>query len=86
MAQIIDIDERRKPRPAAGGQSQPRRAAGAGSRRRYVEQLVAAGGRVWRSWIATWGSLWLAPLGLQVSPVELPVRRAAQGPRRARAR
>ena len=35
----------------------------------YVEQLVMPMAMFWRSWLASWGSLWLAPLGLQVSPL-----------------
>jgi hypothetical protein len=27
---------------------------------------------VWRFWMASWATLWLAPMGLQVMAVELP--------------
>jgi hypothetical protein len=69
MAQIIDIEERRKPRSApTGGAESPSDALALDSFA-YVEQLVLPMAMFWRSWLASWGSLWLAPLGLQVSPL-----------------
>ncbi len=72
MAQIIDIEERRKPRPTQRARVDLPRASSLFDPTLYVGQLVTPAAMVWRSWFASWGSLWLAPLGLQVSPVELP--------------
>jgi hypothetical protein len=85
MAQIIDIEERRRRRPGA-----PVGTGGLGGGAivgptEYLDQVVAPMAAVWRSWLAGWATLWLAPLGLRVSPLEPvppdePKERA--GPRR----
>jgi hypothetical protein len=72
MAQIIDIEERRKPRPAPRGKAEPPAEPSALDPFAYLGQLAVPLVAIWRSWFATWGSLWLAPFGLQVSPVENP--------------
>ena len=72
MAQIIDMEERRKPRPAGRGAAEPPPDFMVLDPMALVDQLVVPVVEMWRSWIATWGSLWLAPFGLQVSPVESP--------------
>ena len=85
MAQIIDIEERRRQRPPS-----PRRAVELGSSvlvdpAEYLDQVVTPMAAVWRSLMAGWASFWLAPFGLRVSPLEPlppgePKERA--GPRR----
>lgn len=44
----------------------------------YFEQVVAPVASYWQSWFAAYGSLWLAPWGLQVLPVEPPPHPAPQ--------
>lgn len=80
MAQIIDIEERRKPRQpssaraAASGHSLPLDPIA------YLEPVT----QLWQSWLASWGTLWLAPWGLRVLPIEVPTGPAPKhrtGPR-----
>jgi hypothetical protein len=70
MAQIIDIEERRKPRAAPRVPSLPGLEPNLLDPTSYVEVLVLPLAVLWRSWIVSWGSVWLAPLGLQVITVE----------------
>ena len=70
MAQIIDMEERRKPRVAPGARTLPVLDQSLMDPTGYVEHLVMPFAMLWRSWFVSWGSLWLAPLGLQVSAVE----------------
>ena len=72
MAQIIDIEERRKPRALQRMRAEPSTPALALDPIAYLDQVVAPVASWWQSWLASWGSLWLAPLGLQVLPVEPP--------------
>jgi hypothetical protein len=69
MAQIIDMEERRKPRLAARAKPLPLDPSLLDPTS-YVEQLVLPFTFIWRSWVMSWGSFWLAPLGLQVIAVE----------------
>ena len=85
MAQIIDIEEQRKLRPAPGGKAKPSPAPVVLDPLAVIDQLVVPVVGIWRSWFATWGNLWLAPWGLQMSPVESPPRFTPKdrvGPRR----
>jgi hypothetical protein len=72
MAQIIDMEERRKPRAARDGRIEQSPAGAALDPLAYVDQLAMPLALVWRSWFAAWTSLWLAPFGLQVSSLEAP--------------
>ena len=49
-----------------------------------VGQMLYPAMVAWRSWLATWATLWLAPIGLQVRTVELPAeeRQDLAGPHR----
>jgi hypothetical protein len=73
MGQVIDMEERRKPRPAPGVAVGPSVSGASGLSSAQVEQMILPAMAVWRSWLATWATLWLAPMGLHVRPVELPV-------------
>ncbi|MFO1048775.1 MAG: hypothetical protein U1E52_12860 [Geminicoccaceae bacterium] len=68
MAQIIDIEERRKPRQPSSARAE----AGGGllpvDPLAYLEPAT----QLWQSCVASWGSLWLAPWGLRVLPIEAP--------------
>lgn len=70
MAQIIDMEERRKPRSAPRGRSESPVEPSMLDPFVMVDQLALPVFAIWQSWFATWGSLWLAPFGLQVSAVE----------------
>ena len=84
MAQIIDMEERRKPRSVARAQALPGVAPNLLDPASYVETLFLPLAQVWRSWMVSWGSLWLAPLGLQVIDAEPPpaAPQDRAGPRR----
>ena len=71
MGQVIDIEERRKPRhlldsrpPATSGMLAMFTPADLG-------QVLYPAMTAWRSWMASWATLWLAPIGLQVRAIEL---------------
>ncbi len=70
MAQIIDMEERRRPRLDGRARTLPPRDPTLLDPTGYVEQLVLPMAYLWRSWMVSWSSLWLAPLGLQVSVVD----------------
>jgi hypothetical protein len=72
MAQIIDMEERRRPRLAQSGKAAPAQVPAMLDPLAVVDQLVGPMAGLWRSWIAAWGSVWLAPFGLQVSPIAPP--------------
>ena len=67
MAQIIDIEERRKPRTLPRSRAEALGDPTILDAAAYVDQLMAPIAFWWQSWYATWGSFWLAPLGLQVA-------------------
>lgn len=71
MAQIIDIEERRKPRLGPHGGVGPSPELSSLDPLAYIDQLAKPAAVMWRSWFATWGTLWLAPFGLQVGPIEV---------------
>ena len=80
MAQIIDIVERRRPRLPES----PRAAAVSEAMLLDPTAYLEPVAQLWQSWLATWGSLWLAPWGLRVLPVEAPLDPAPKhgaGPR-----
>ena len=72
MAQIIDMEERRKPRRNPSGRADPPVGPLVLDPFAYIDQLVTPMAVMWQSWCATWGSLWLAPFGLQVVLVASP--------------
>jgi hypothetical protein len=78
MGQIIDIDQRRKPGPAYGMAAEAALSARPGLPSAQFEQMLLPALAVWRSWMATWATLWLAPMGLHVRPVELPATTPAR--------
>jgi hypothetical protein len=85
MAQIIDMEEeRRKPRRALRALPERPRLPPSVDPGSYLDQFAAPSAVLWRSWFATWGSLWLAPFGLQVSTLE--ERRPADARERAKPR
>jgi hypothetical protein len=72
MGQVIDLEQRRQSRrpdprdldvPPAAGWHAAQAAA-------YVDAVVLPSVTLWRSLAATWACFWLAPLGLEVRPVE----------------
>jgi hypothetical protein len=71
MGQIIDIDERRRRRPTQRAKSEATREPAPVEPFHILYQLVASTADAWRAWLASWGSLWLAPWGLQMSAVQI---------------
>ena len=72
MAQIIDIAERRKPRVVDREGAASSRPPWALDPAACFDQFVLPMASYWQSWFASWGSLCLAPWGLQVMPVVPP--------------
>src|SRR5262245_48049358 len=84
MAQIIDIEERRKPRTLPRSRAEALKDPTILDAAAYVDQLMAPIAFWWQSWFSSWGSLCLAPLGLQVLPVQSsrqPASKNRSGPR-----
>ncbi len=84
MAQIIDIEERRKPRTLQRSRAEALRDSTILDAAAYVDQLMAPIAFWWQSWFSSWGSFWLAPLGLQVLPIQSsrqPAPKNCAGPR-----
>jgi hypothetical protein len=72
MAQVIDLEQRRqskRPEPAGLGGS-PVAGWHVAQAAAYVDAVVLPSVTFWRSMAATWACFWLAPLGLEVRPVE----------------
>ena len=66
MGEIIEL---RKQRPAAVRRPAPARAVQASWNDPYAfGDLTSASVSMWRSAVAAWYGLWLAPLGLRVTP------------------
>ena len=84
MAQIIDIEERRKPRSLPGVRGLPAAEPALLDPLAYMDSFYQPLTQIWRTWVVAWGSLWLAPLGLQVSSLEPPqaAPKDRLGPRR----
>jgi hypothetical protein len=83
MAQVIDLEQRRqsrRPEPVGRG-LQPAAGWHAVQAAAYVDAVVLPSVAFWRSLAATWACVWLAPLGLEVRPVE--TNRSAAAPERA---
>lgn len=72
MGQVIDLEQRRRsrrPEPAGIGGS-PIAGWHAAQAAVYVDTVLLPSVTLWRSLAATWACFWLAPLGLEVRPVE----------------
>lgn len=69
MGQVIDIEERRRPRRT---DAEPAPGAVSTFGPTDMASMLYPAATVWRFWLASWATLWLAPMGLQVRAVELP--------------
>jgi hypothetical protein len=72
MGQVIDIEERRRPRHSLRMDAEPAPGAVAAFGPADMGVMSYPALTVWRFWMASWATLWLAPMGLQVMAVELP--------------
>lgn len=72
MAQIIDIEERRRPRPPHSARNVAETASLAVDPMAYLEPVA----QMWQSWLASWSTFWLAPWGLRVMPLQPPTEPA----------
>jgi hypothetical protein len=71
MGQIIDLNQWRA-RQSVG----PRPDGTTWASTADAADLVTTSVGMWRSMMAAWAGMWLAPLGLLVSPVSTPARAA----------
>ena len=71
MGQVIDIEERRRPRHLLDSRAAATSGMLAAFTPADVGQMLYPAMTAWRSWMASWTTLWLAPIGLQVSAIEL---------------
>jgi hypothetical protein len=72
MGQVIDLEQRRqsrRPEPAGLG-GPPSAGWHAAQAAAYVDAVVLPSVTLWRSLVAAWACVWLAPLGLEVRRVE----------------
>ncbi len=69
MGEIIHIEERRRARAKQAPATADMFDWGA-SMAAYVETVLVPGIAYWRLWTAGWANLWLAPMGLQVLPID----------------
>ena len=71
MGQVIDIEERRKPRDLLGPDAAATPGLLATIGPAEMGQMLYPAMTAWRTWLASWATLWLAPVGLQVRAIEL---------------
>jgi hypothetical protein len=81
MGQIIDLEQWRRDiskRRSTGEESRVGQVQVASAS--WVEEVMLPSATLWRSVVATWACLWLAPWGLEVRPIA--ARRSFEPPRR----
>ncbi|MFZ1428287.1 MAG: hypothetical protein WAS21_16115 [Geminicoccaceae bacterium] len=70
MGKVIDIEQRRrtaKARPTAPGSATADLQA---MPLVFTQAVLLPSATFWRLWFATWSSFWLAPIGLEMRPID----------------
>jgi hypothetical protein len=80
MGQIINLDQWRREHAARSTVSSST-ASGLHAPVTYVDNVMLPSITLWRAMMATWACWWLAPVGLEIRPIE--ARRPSQPQERA---
>jgi hypothetical protein len=69
MGQVIDLDQRRRER-AVRTISSSGATSGWHAPTTYVDNVMLPSIALWRTMMASWACWWLAPVGLEIRPIE----------------